>query len=151
MGRNVVTPKDRLYMRMPDPESSNSNQCYAHDNCTSAGEPAVRRKRHPLHNTRPRRNPHERLDRSKKLAAVWAHNVAPTKNFVFDSHWQQSRNIRWRYIWARKPLENSHRHPPNCCVASGVVVMVLVLVLVLVVVRKIREVLRVIQPAMELR
>jgi len=36
----------------------------------------------PFH---PRRNPHERLDRSKNFAAL-LHNVAPTKNFVFDSH-----------------------------------------------------------------
>jgi hypothetical protein len=27
--------------------------------------------------------------------------VALTMNFCFDSHWQQSRSIRWSYIWEK--------------------------------------------------
>jgi hypothetical protein len=46
-------------------------------------------------------------------------------NFVFDSHWQQSRNVRWSYIWAKK-LEVSYTHKHlQTRVAHGVVVKVL--------------------------
>jgi hypothetical protein len=46
-------------------------------------------------------------------------------NFCFDSHWQQSRSIRWSYIWARtRRVRSTRRHLQKMCVVSGVEVMV---------------------------
>jgi hypothetical protein len=67
-----------------------------------------------------------RLDRGKNFAAPASpHDAAPTKNFVFDSHWQQSRSIRWSYIWARKLAGSTRKHLQKMCVVRDVVGMAL--------------------------
>lgn len=129
--RSVVTPLECHMGRKLEPGNSSNDQCHAHDKCKlsfSAVEQALgrsSRRPHSLHiHIHPRRNPHERLDRSKNFVAL-PHEVAPTKNFVFDSHWQQSRSIRWNYIWERRrPWANTHTRPQYLYVASDVVVMV---------------------------
>jgi hypothetical protein len=128
----VRTVVNRLFRtRNLEPENSSKDQYHAHDICKlpfSAAELACGRSHPPPGNQHiqfhPRRNPHERLDRSKNFAAL-LHNVASTKNFVFDSHWQQSRSIRWSYIAARK-LAAMNRYPQNLCVVCGGVVKVLI-------------------------
>jgi hypothetical protein len=41
--------------------------------------------------------------------------VAPTKNFCFDSHWQQSHSTRWNCISARtRRVGDTRRHPQMC-------------------------------------
>jgi hypothetical protein len=113
-----------------EPENSCIDQYHARDICkltSSAVEQAHDRSHHPPGSLRihihPRRIPHERLDRSKNFA-VLLHNVAPTKNFYYDSHWQQSHSIRWSYIWAR--MLAVIRSPQNWHVVNGGVVKVLV-------------------------
>src|SRR5277367_3256526 len=101
-GHTVVSPQGHLYHTHTEPENSSKDQCHAHDIyklSSSADEQALCRSHH-IH-IHPRRNPQIRLDRSKNFAAL-PHNAAPTKNFVFDSHWQQSRSIRWNCTVARK-------------------------------------------------
>jgi len=65
-------------------------------------------------------------------------------NFVFDSHWQQSRNVRWSYTWAKK-LEGSCSHKRlQTRVVRDVVVKVLI------VAHRIRGLLMGIRPVREL-
>ena len=126
-----------FHMRNLEPENSSIYQCHAHDiyKLTSvAVEQALgrsHRRLNSLHNQircHPRRNLHEELDRSTNFA-VLLHNVAPTKNFFSDSHWQQSHNVRWNYIWEKmRPEVKNTRKRPQKRVVSDVVVMVLVLV-----------------------
>lgn len=80
------------------PENSSVYQCHVHDNYNSLSLQASDDilsggDNHPapdiLHI--PRRCPHERFDKSEKFVS---HDAAPTKNYVFDSHWQQWRNNR---------------------------------------------------------
>jgi hypothetical protein len=107
--RTVASSRVHPYTRNLDgPENSSNDQCHAHDNCNfvlSAGAQAYGRSHHQsdsLHiHTHPRRNPHRRLDRRKNCAACSHSAVALTMNFCFDSHWQQSRSIRWSYIWEK--------------------------------------------------
>jgi len=118
--RNVVN-RGHLYHRSNfEPESSDRDQFLFHDNCKLPSWPELARDaihHRPeglrIHN-HPRRSPHKRVDRSKNFAAL-LHNVAPpTRNFFSNSHWQQLRNVRWKYIWERNsPLENIHKHPQN--------------------------------------
>lgn len=119
-----------------EPENSSIYQCQNHDSykltsaavCQALGK--LHHRQYSLHNhirCLPRRNLHEELDRSTNFAAL-LHNVASTKNFVFDSHWQQSHNVRWNYIWERTRPEVNTRRCPQKRVVSDVVVMVLVLV-----------------------
>jgi hypothetical protein len=109
------------------PENSSNDQCHAHDNCNlflQAGDNSIRGRLHHLSpeslhiHIRPHRNPHTRFDKGSNDSA---HVAAPTKNFYFDSHWQQSRSIRSSYILER-------RHPagsfPKHLRSKGVVSVV---------------------------
>ena len=128
--RTVASRRARPYTCILDEsENSSTDQCHAHENCNfdfvlSAGAHIDGRSHHQsdsLHiQAHPRRNPHRRLD-GRKNCAVCPHNaVAPTMNFSFHSHWQQSRSVRWSYIWARtRRVESNHRHL-RMCVVSGV-------------------------------
>lgn len=117
--RTVASLRAHPYTCIPDgPESSNNDQFHAHDNfkfLLPTVEPRGRshHQQHSLHNhTHPRPSPHKRVDERKNFAAVCSHSaVALTMNFCFDSHWQQSRSIRWSYIWAktRRVGKNIHR------------------------------------------
>lgn len=130
--RNVASALGHPHHTHTGPENSSNDQCHAHDICNLywAGEQAPGRSHHP-HNSqhihiRPRRNPHMRLDRRKNFVSPASpHDAAPTKNFVFDSHWQQSHSIRWSYILARKLAGSTRRHLQKCVVCD-VVWMVLV-------------------------
>lgn len=46
---------------------------------------------------------------SKNFSA-WALDAAPTKNFCFDSHWQQSHSIHSSCISGRMYAESIHIH-----------------------------------------
>jgi hypothetical protein len=130
VSRRAVHP----YTCIPDvPENSSNDQCLAHENCNlslSTGEQAHGRSHHQpdsLHiHTHPRRNPHKRVDGRKNFAACSHSAVALTMNFYFDSHWQQSRSIRWSYISerTRHGERSTHRHPQMRCVVSDFEVMV---------------------------
>lgn len=131
--RTVASRRAHPYTCMLDgPENSSNDQCLAHDNCNlslSNGEQAHGRSHHQrdsLHiHTHPRRNPHRRLDGRKNFAACSHTAVAQTMNFCFDSHWQQSRSIRWSYIWARtRRVGSTRKHLQKMCVVSDVEVMV---------------------------
>jgi len=131
----VATLQSRLHhAHSLEPENSSNDQFHAHDNYNlilQAAEHIRGRPHHPpdslhIHN-HPRRNPHMRLDRSKNFVAQDA--AASTKNFVFDSHWQQSHSIRWSYISERMSLvENIPKHLQLkwMCVVYVVVVVVVV-------------------------
>jgi hypothetical protein len=124
----VVSLRNRLcHMQHTEPGNSSKDQCHAHDNyklTSSADEQAFCRSHHlpdSLHiHIQPHRIPHKRLDRCENFA-VLTHDAAPTKNFVFDSHWQQSRSVRWKCTGAKR-----FAHLQMKCVARGVVVRVLV-------------------------
>ena len=123
----VANLRNRLFHIHTVSENSSKDQCHAHDSyklTSSADEQAFCRSHHLPNNLHihihPHRIPHKRLDRCKNFAAL-PHDAAPTKNFVFDSHWQQSRSVRWKCTGV-KMLE----HPQRKCVVCGVVVKVLV-------------------------
>ena len=65
-----------------------------------------------------------RLDRCKNFVAS-SHDAAP-KNFVFDSHWQQSRSIRLKCTGAKKLAVNFHIRLQRTCGVRDVVAKVLV-------------------------
>lgn len=120
----VANLRGRLYHTHTGSENSSNDQCHAHDsyNLTSLADgPAFcRASHHILHiHIHPHRNLHKKVDRCKNFAAL-PHDAAPTKNFVFDSHWQQSRRIRWKCTGAKR-----FAHLQLKC-AVCVVVMVLV-------------------------
>jgi len=99
-----------------EPGNSSNDQCYAHECCRLwfwVDVQARDRSHHPqdsLHNhIHPRRIPHMRLDMSKNFSA-WTLDAAPTMNFCFDSHWQQSHSIRSSYISGRMYAESTHIH-----------------------------------------
>jgi hypothetical protein len=116
-------------MRNLEPGNSSTDQCHAHDIYKLTSSHGKKKQAHdrshhppdsqhiPLHS---RRNPHKRLDGSKNCVALLHNVVPPTKNFVFDSHWQQSHSIRWKYISERSCLVESirYRHPQNWCVVD---------------------------------
>lgn len=138
--------RNRLCHTHTGSENSSKDQCHAHDSYKltfSADEQALCRSHHQpnsLHiHIHPHRIPHERLDRCKNFAAL-THDAAPTKNFVFDSHWQLSRSIRWKCTGAKTFAGLQMKR-----FVRGVVVRVLVCA------GRIREVRRVIQLAMGLR
>jgi hypothetical protein len=122
--RTVASLRAHPYTYIPDgPESSNNDQFHAHDNCKfllPTVEPRGRshHQQHNQHNhSHPRPSPHKRVDERKNFAAVCSHSaVALTMNFYFDSHWQQSRSIRWNCTVARKFAVNTRRHLQMCVV-----------------------------------
>lgn len=97
-----------------EPGNSSNDQCHAHECCMLwfwVDVQARDRSHHPqdsLHShIHPRRIPHMRLDMSKNFSA-WTLDAAPTKNFCFDSHWQQSHNNHSSCISERMYAESTH-------------------------------------------
>lgn len=142
----VASLRNRLCHTHTGSEKSSKDQCHAHDSykLTSSAEKLALCRSHHLPNSlhihiHPHRIPHERLDRCKNFAAL-THDAAPTKNYVFDSHWQQWRSIRWKYTAAKTSADLQTKRYVR-----------VVVVRVLVCAGRIHEVQRVIQLAMGLR